>query len=318
MKYEALITAIADAHQEARQKTLGSVNRHLILRNWLIGAYLVEFEQNGEERAHYGTSLLKQMAADLAKRQITGCSRQMLDRMRLFFRHYPQMAQLISSPAVSNLPASSVSGEKGSPVVSIFSHGLSDQTTQGSPSALAPKDVLLLSWTHIVELVGIDDPWKRAFYENECLKGNWSKRQLQRQIGSLLYERTGLASEKETVINRAREQASDSPQSFTDIIRDPYILEFTGLAEKPSYLEKDLETALLDHLQTFLLELGSGFCFEARQKRISVGNEHDYIDLVFYHCPPPHRPQNPEIRTRGCRSNELLPQLLERADDGRG
>ena len=283
MKYEALITAIADAHQEARQKTLGSVNRHLILRNWLIGAYLVEFEQNGEERAHYGTSLLKQMAADLAKRQITGCSRQMLDRMRLFFRHYPQMAQLISSPAVSNLPASSVSGEKGSPVVSIFSHGLSDQTTQGSPSALAPKDVLLLSWTHIVELVGIDDPWKRAFYENECLKGNWSKRQLQRQIGSLLYERTGLSSEKETVINRAREQASESPQSFTDMIRDPYILEFTGLAEKPSYLEKDLETALLDHLQTFLLELGSGFCFEARQKRISVGNEHDYIDLVFYH-----------------------------------
>jgi predicted nuclease of restriction endonuclease-like (RecB) superfamily len=115
------------------------------------------------------------------------------------------------------------------------------------------------------------------------LKGNWSKRQLQRQIGSLLYERTGLSTDKRAVIEHARLQAIESPQQVADLIRDPYVLEFAGLAEKPHYLEQDLEKALLDHLQTFLLELGSGFCFEARQKRITVGDEHDYLDLVFYH-----------------------------------
>ena len=108
-------------------------------------------------------------------------------------------------------------------------------------------------------------------------------RQLQRQIGSMLYERTGLSADKHAVIESARMQSSDAPAVIADLIRDPYVLEFVGLAEKPHYRESDLESALLDHLQSFLLELGAGFCFEARQKRITVGNEHDYIDLVFYH-----------------------------------
>jgi predicted nuclease of restriction endonuclease-like (RecB) superfamily len=125
--------------------------------------------------------------------------------------------------------------------------------------------------------------WKRAFFENECLNGNWSKRQLQRQIGSMLYERTGLSTDKRKVIAEARGQENQGIFSIADLIRDPYVLEFVGLAEKSAYRESDLETALLDHLQSFLLELGAGFCFEARQKRVTVGNEHDFIDLVFYH-----------------------------------
>jgi predicted nuclease of restriction endonuclease-like (RecB) superfamily len=141
--------------------------------------------------------------------------------------------------------------------------------------------VLKFSWTHLIEFLNIPDPWKRAFCENECLKGNWSKRQLQRQIGSLLYERTGLSKNKAAVIRRAHRQ--ESPAGVADLLRDPYVLEFTGLGERPEHTESDLEKALLDHLQQFLLELGTGFCFEARQKRITVGNEHDYLDLVFYH-----------------------------------
>ena len=129
----------------------------------------------------------------------------------------------------------------------------------------------------------LDDPWKRAFYENECLLGGWSKRQLQRQIGSLLYERTGLSKNKRAVIARARQQAAAAPATIEDLIRDPYVLEFTGLADRPAYSENELETALLNHVQGFLLELGTGFCFEARQFRITVGNEHDRVDLVFYH-----------------------------------
>jgi predicted nuclease of restriction endonuclease-like (RecB) superfamily len=149
------------------------------------------------------------------------------------------------------------------------------------PTPLSPQALIQLSWSHLVEIIAIDEPWKRAFFENECLQANWSVRQLRRQIGSLLYERTGLSTNKKTVIEKARKQ--ERQQDFNDLIRDPYILEFTGLAERPEYLESDLESALLTHLQGFLLELGAGFCFEARQKRITVGKSHDYIDLVFYH-----------------------------------
>ncbi len=130
------------------------------------------------------------------------------------------------------------------------------------PTPLSCGVLLGLSWTKLQELIQLDDPWKRAFYENECLKGNWSVRQLQRQIGSLLYERTGLSTNKRAVIDRARKQTAQ--ETITDLIRDPYVLEFTGLAERPEYLETDLECALLNHLQAFLLELGEGFCFEAR------------------------------------------------------
>ena len=141
--------------------------------------------------------------------------------------------------------------------------------------------LLQLSWSHLVELIAIDDLWKRAFFENECLLANWSVRQLRRQIGSLLYERTGLSTNKKNVIQKARKQ--ERQQDFTDLIRDPYVLEFTGLAERPEYSEDELESALLDHVQMFLLELGRGFCFEARQFRMTEGRKHHRVDMVFYH-----------------------------------
>ena len=122
---------------------------------------------------------------------------------------------------------------------------------------------------------------KRAFYETETVKNGWSVRELKRQVDSMLFERVGLSKDKEGVLRLAQEGHLITQPS--ELFKDPYVLEFTGLAEKPRYVESDLETALLDHLREFLLELGQGFCFEARQKRITVGNEHDYVDLVFYH-----------------------------------
>ena len=119
--------------------------------------------------------------------------------------------------------------------------------------------LLRLSWTHFIELIRIDDPLKRTFYEIECLRGNWSVRQLQRQIGSLLYERTGLSIDKQAVVRRADTQEPSAP--IAALLRDPYVLEFAGLAERPSYSEADLESALLDHLQAFLLELGTRILF---------------------------------------------------------
>ncbi len=150
-----------------------------------------------------------------------------------------------------------------------------------TPTPLKPEQLARISWTHFLELVRIDDPWKRAFYENELLQGHWSKRQLQRQIESLLYERTGLSTHKKGVIERARKQ--EPPETIAEMLRDPYILEFTGLSERHEYSEGELESALLDHLQRFLLELGRGFCFEARQFRMTEGRKHHRVDLVFYH-----------------------------------
>jgi predicted nuclease of restriction endonuclease-like (RecB) superfamily len=278
MDYPALITAISDAHRQAQAWAAGAVNRHLVFRNWLIGTYLVEFEQSGEDRAEYGAGLLKRVSADLRERQVPGASPDMLERMRLLYLHYPQMAERISAPPVRKLPV----GGLATPESDISAPAVRNSGDR-TPRPLPIEKLLELSWTHLADLVRLEDPWKRAFYENECLKGHWSKRQLQRQIGSLLYERSGLSTDKEAVIERARQQAMETPGQIADLIRDPYILEFTGLTVRPHYLEADLETALLDHLQSFLLELGAGFCFEARQKHITVGNEHDYLDLVFYH-----------------------------------
>jgi predicted nuclease of restriction endonuclease-like (RecB) superfamily len=197
--------------------------------------------------------------------------------MRLFFQCYPQLGPEISAPLSRKLPSG-----QSAPAL-LISATPSRKSAAHGPTPLSADALRGFSWSHFSEFIRLNDPWKRAFYENECLKGSWSVRQLQRQIGSLLYERTGLSTDKRTVIDTGRQQATDAPRMIADLIRDPYVLEFTGLAEKPHYLESDLEKALLDHLQSFLLELGAGFCFEARQKRITVGNEHDYLDLVFYH-----------------------------------
>jgi predicted nuclease of restriction endonuclease-like (RecB) superfamily len=137
------------------------------------------------------------------------------------------------------------------------------------------------SFTHFIELVKIEDELKRTFYEVETIKGNWSVRELKRQIGSLLYERVGLSVDKKSLLQSLENKTEIFNPSA--IIKEPYILEFTGLEAKEIYSETDLETALLNHIESFLLELGTGFCFEARQKRISIENEHDRIDLVFYH-----------------------------------
>lgn len=280
MNYSVLIDVISKVHQQSQAGAAGAVNRYLVLRNWLIGFYMIEFEQNGKDRAEYGSELLKKAAQDLQSRGIPGCAVRMLERMRIFCVTYPQLRDAFSSPAAADLCSS------------ILPHGLkisspavtkSKDVQRTSPRPLSIKQLFHFSWTHFVELIGIDDPWKRAFYENECLKGNWSKRQLQRQIGTLLYERTGLSIDKKAVIEAGRKQASEAPQAIADLIRDPYVLEFAGLPESIQYHESTLEAALLNHLQAFLLELGNGFCFESRQKRVTIGNEHDYIDLVFYH-----------------------------------
>ena len=301
MKYADLVKTIDAASRQLLGRAAAAVNQSLVIRNWLVGAHIVEFEQNGEDRARYGDRLLIRLAGDLQKRAVSGLGLSMLKSARQFYFLYPQVGQ-----TVSDFGCVTVKFRKGQPLVGLFEgrvleEAISQPTVGQSADSLptlisaslvrksfahkitplSAKSVLHFSWTQLLELIRIDDPLKRAFYENECLKGNWSKRQLQRQIGSLLYERTGLSKDKRAVVARAHRQ--ERQQTIEDLIRDPYALEFTGLADVPEYHESDLEKALLNHLQSFLLELGTGFCFEARQFRVSVANDHDYLDLVFYH-----------------------------------
>jgi predicted nuclease of restriction endonuclease-like (RecB) superfamily len=277
MNYSSLIKFITGTTVRLQENVAAVANQALVIRNWLVGAWLVEFEQSGKDRAKYGQKLLESVAADLAKKEIKGLSDpRVLRDCRVLYRVYPQIRGTVTREfGTIALPPDTPE------TLIITRKRIRGSATRKLPTPLALDDLMRLSWSHLQELIRLDDPWQRAFYENECIKGRWSIRQLQRQIGSLLYERTGLSTNKKAVTQRARTQ--EPPQTIEDVLRDPYILEFTGLAERTEYSELDLETVLLDHLQKFLLELGRGFCFEARQFRITEGRRHHHIDLVFYH-----------------------------------
>ncbi len=272
MNYVALIKAINSATADLQGRAAAAVNQSLVIRNWMVGAYLVEFEQSGKDRAKYGARLLETLARDIAGHGVKGLDARTLRDCRILFQLYPQIRGSVTPELLAPLPI---------PLLESKAVSIRGALTPELPSSLNPVLLLQLSWTKLQELIRIDDPWKRAFYENECLQGRWSVRQLQRQIGSLLYERSGLSTSKKTVINRARAQAQQ--EIVVDLLRDPYVLEFTGLADRPHYSEQELETVLLDHLQHFLLELGHGFCFEARQFRMTEGRKHHRVDLLFYH-----------------------------------
>jgi predicted nuclease of restriction endonuclease-like (RecB) superfamily len=296
--YFQLVSAIAILHSQMVGSVATVANQALVLRNWIVGAYIVEFEQHGSDRAKYGARLLEALSKDLAAKGLRGFGISLLERMRRLYLVYPQMGAKISQSQIAEWggdalrmadSVNTVYGIRGpiepksdlssNSVIAVYGKAKGDQSHL--PEPFNAEHLLRLSWSHFLEFIRIDDPWKRAFYENECLHGHWSVRQLQRQIESLLYERTGLSANKKAVVKRARNQAP--LETVEDMFRDPYILEFTGLAERPEYSEDQLETALLDHLQRFLLELGRGFCFEARQFRMTEGRKHHRVDLVFYH-----------------------------------
>lgn len=282
--YTQLVSAISSVNTQMVGRVAAVANQALVLRNWMIGAYIVEFEQKGADRAKYGARLLETLAEDLRVRGLKGLGDpRVLRDCRTFFRTYPQIRGALTRE--SEKPGQSSSGvlEIPEPVSSESSETtrIRGTVSRELPTPLSAAEMSELSWSKLQELIRINDPWKRAFYENECLRGHWSVRQLQRQIESLLYERTGLSTNKKAVVERARKQ--EPQESIANVLRDPYILEFTGLAERPEYSENQLESALLDHLQRFLLELGRGFCFEARQFRMTEGRKHHRVDLVFFH-----------------------------------
>jgi predicted nuclease of restriction endonuclease-like (RecB) superfamily len=312
MNFEKLINQIEQTHGSLQKKALTALNINLTLRNWIIGFYIVEFEQQGSDRAAYGKRLLSKMAERL--KHIRGLSHRNLKTFRAFYLCYPQIAELFientefsfvkdlkstisdvlqNKNTIGQTPSAQFKSGKNTIGQLSTAQFKNDENSIGqTPSAQFQKPdnklfipplrlITNLSFSHLIEIIRINDPLKRVFYEIEAIKGNWSVRELQRQINTLLFERTGLSNNKDELIRIANRNAET--QNVENIIRQPYFFEFAGFTDKDIVTETDLENALLNHLQEFLLELGEGFCFEARQKRITIGNKYYRIDLVFYH-----------------------------------
>lgn len=234
----------------------------MTLRNWAIGYYIVEYEQDGKDKAEYGSNLLKKLENQLEEK---GLNETLFRVCRQFYLTYPQIHSTVSNEF--NL----LDFEKCSTVSNEFIT---------SPEVLVRN----LSFSHIREIMVIDDAFERFFYETECIKSNWSVRELRRQIKTNLYIRAGISKKPELLMTPSTDNIKASELS----IKDPFTFEFLGLEAKDAVSESDLEQALMDHLQEFMLELGEGFCFEARQKRIIIDDKYYFIDLVFYnrllHC----------------------------------
>ena len=300
MKFKDLITTLATVNEELKEQSLRAVNSSLTLRNWFFGYYIFEFEQNGKDRAEYGNALLSNIAIRISVLNIPNTNQYELARYRQFYLAYPMAGKFIAplSPilgTVSQKLSNSNIEHSLSQIFGTASQKLNDNEIKRDqvdirmsmfPELDIPGSHYITlfsrtSYSHLVELIKIEDPVKRLFYELECTRSVWSVRELRRQIGSLLYERTGLSTNKEKLLALTHQSAST--KTLPEIIRDPYIFEFIGLNPKDVFTESDLEQALLDHLSHFLLEMGKGFCFEARQRRILIDSKHYFIDLVFYH-----------------------------------
>ena len=231
----SLVERISQEVERKKQSLAININSTIVETYWNVGRYIVEFEQDGDAKAKYGTSLLTNLSKLLRAKIGRGYSRPNLNNMRKFYLTYP-ICQTVSNK---------------------------------------------LTWSHICELITIEDPLEREFYENECIAECWDVRSLHRQMESGLFMRLATSKDKQGVLQLA--QKGQQIQTPEDIVKNSYTLEFLGLEDKSRYKESELEQKLIDNMQMFLLELGKGFAFIGRQYPLTINNTHYHIDLVFYH-----------------------------------
>jgi predicted nuclease of restriction endonuclease-like (RecB) superfamily len=265
-----LFHQVAELLQYARRQVLRTVNSTMTYTYFEIGRMIVEEEQNGKDRAAYGKQVLKGLSEQLTSEFGKGFSVRNLEFIRKFYLIYSNSSTLTRITEIQSLLALNAEDEKTKSPISFFE----DRKSQSLISFFK------LTWTHYLFLMRIDDEKERSFYEIETEKYNWSVRELKRQYNSALYTRLALSRDKEGILKLSEEgQIVEKPK---DLIKDPYILEFLGLPELHHYSESQLEQEIINKLEHFLLELGHGFAFVARQQRISFDDKHFYIDLVFY------------------------------------
>ena len=288
MDFESLVGRINQVQDVLQAQVAHAVNLSLTARNWLVGYYIVEFEQHGEDRAKYGDKLINRLAKEINHK---GFEPRSLRDYRRIYLVYPQLGTEIGSYLQKNSLLLSDTGIssiwQSVPAKLQMSENQTDEIWQSALAKLenwsTPADKLFyrLNYTSLAYLTSIEEPLKRAFYEQEAIRGCWTSRELDRQVSSQYYERMGLSKDKKALQRLVAKNAQQMTPK--DIIHNPVTLEFLGLQSQDVYTETKLETAILNRLQMFLLEMGRGFCFEARQKRILIDQDYFKADLIFYH-----------------------------------
>ena len=270
--YQTVFGDVSKISDAARESAVRSVNAAMTAAYWLIGRRIVEFEQSGEDRAEYGAALIERLAEDLTGRFDRGFSRQNVQNMRLFYLSYPieKICQTLSGKLALPPPGQIRQTPSGKSVTASVQVGFDDLLT-----------AFPLPWSAYVRLLSVRTESAREFYETEALRGGWSVRQLDRQIGSQFYERTALSKNRASMLTGGLRERPEDHVVPGEQIKDPFVLEFLDL--KDEYSESDLEEALIRHLETFLLELGDDFCFIGRQRRLRVCGQWYRVDLLFFH-----------------------------------
>lgn len=278
--YPTLLTGIGALLEESRRSVVRAANCFMTATYWEIGRRIVEFEQGGKKRAEYGEELLEKLSHDLTKRHGRGFSRPNLQRFREFYLCHPllEICSTVSSES-RELICSTVSSISNDPGIHATPSRKSPADSLGLLQALAAR--FPLPWSHYVKLLTVKDTAARTFYEQEALRGGWSVRQLDRQIGSLFYERTLLSKNKASMLQKGGKPQPGDVLTVDEAVRDPFVLEFLNL--KDEYSETDIEDALVRHLEAFLLELGGDFTFVGRQRRLRIGGVWYRVDLIFFH-----------------------------------
>lgn len=292
--FNGLCNAIAQIDKAFVENTAKAINKNVTARNWLTGYYIVHYEQNGNDRATYGAKTLQKLAERLNKKSL---SYRNLKLYRQFYMEFKNLVRPVLEFTASEFGLNrlltanlGVNLEALPPVNTDLASGdcqIGQTVFAQSEKIEIPPEKLFdhLSYSHFLLIMNVENPLGRVFYELETMKGVWSFRELKRQIDSNYFERTALSKNpaKMSAIVQSRIAQTGHTPALKDLVKNPYVYEFIGLNNKDVVEESDLENALMSHLEEFLLELGNGFCFETRQKRILVDDDYFFCDLVFYH-----------------------------------
>ena len=272
--YSAMLSGVVSILTDARKNTIRSINTIMTSTYWLIGQYIVEFEQRGEERAKYGKGLLKKLSEDLNAKYGRGFSRQNLQNMREFYLLYSmsKKEKYRKCQTTSGIFKESIASKLPDPIW---------QTPSAKLDPIIFAKYFRLPWSHYVRLLSVKNTKARSFYETEALRGGWSERQLNRQISSMFYERTALSNNKIEMLEKGSNLNDSEKLTVEEEIKHPLVLEFLGL--KDEYSESDMEEAIIRHLEIFLLELGGDFAFIGRQRRLRIDDSWYRVDLIFFH-----------------------------------
>ena len=286
LNFENLSETLLNLNKVFEEDTAKAINRNITARNWLTGFYIVHYEQNGKDRAEYGEKIIRKLAERLNKKSLSYRNLQLYKQFYLEFKVLEKPIKdfvLNEFRAEENLILNANLNLIEEPSELTADCANSVCTIQNKKEISIPAEILFknISYSHFTLIMGVENPLARTFYELETIKGIWTKRELKRQIDTNYFERSAISTnpEKMSLLVQSKSEKLD----LQDVIKSPFVYEFLGLKDREVVDETDLENALMNHLEEFLLELGTGFCFEARQKRIVVDDDYFFCDLVFYH-----------------------------------